>query len=72
MATDDKIRETVIEERPNTVLMRAESVLGGQFYNLYAKKREPLATNLIDRSTAYKMLEKAEAFYKKAEMEKVI
>jgi hypothetical protein len=69
---DDKIREMVVEERPNTVLTRAESVLGGQWYNLYAKKKEPLQANITDRSTAYKMLEKAEAFYKKQQMDGVL
>ncbi len=69
---EDRIRETVMEERANTVLTRAESVLGGQWYNLYAKKKEPLQTNIQDRSAAYKMLEKAEAFYKKQQLDGVM
>lgn len=69
---DKENREVISEDRKFVVMTRVENPFGGKWYNIYKKTKQPLHTDILERVTAFKMLEKAETFYKKQELGMVV
>ena len=68
----EKVAERVVSEGSHTVLTKSDTALGDGWFNLYVKKKDILKSPIPERSSAFKMMETAESFFRKKELGMVV